>query len=127
MQVSLLGTGLPYPNPRRRGPGYAIRAGANNFAVDCGSGVVHRMIELGLMPNEIDHLFITHLHSDHYIDLGHFIVTRWIVGDDRPWHIYGPEGVRTMVGQSSRHAAPGFRTAHEDPQGSQGNAKPPGS
>ncbi len=99
MQVSLLGTGLPYPNPRRRGPGYALRAGAVNFAVDCGSGVVHRMVELGLMPNEIDHLFITHLHSDHYIDLGHFIVSRWIMGDDRPWHIYGPEGVRTMVGQ----------------------------
>ena len=99
MQVSLLGTGLPYPNPRRRGPGYALRAGAHNFAVDCGSGVVHRMVELGLMPNEIDHLFITHLHSDHYIDLGHFIVCRWILGDDRSWHIYGPEGVRTMVGQ----------------------------
>ena len=99
MQVSLLGTGLPFPNPRRCGPGYAVRAGAHNFVVDCGSGIVHRMVELGLMPNEVDHLFITHLHSDHFIDLGHFIVTRWMMSDDRPWHIYGPEGTRTMVGQ----------------------------
>lgn len=99
MQVSLLGTGLPNPDPRRRGPGYALRAGANNFVVDCGSGVVHRMVELGLMPNEIDHLFITHLHSDHFIDLGHFIVSRWMMSDDRPWHIYGPEGTRKTVGQ----------------------------
>lgn len=108
MQVSLLGTGLPFPNPRRRGPGYVVRAGANNFAVDCGSGIVHRMMELGLPPNEIDHLFITHLHSDHFIDLGHFIVSRWILGDDRPGHIYGPEGVQTMVGQLLEMLRPDF-------------------
>ena len=97
MQVSLLGTGLPFPNPKRRGPGYLVRAGANNFAVDCGSGIVARMVEAGVQPDEVDHLFITHLHSDHYIDLGHFIVCRWIYGDDAPWHIYGPAGIRLMV------------------------------
>lgn len=87
MQVSLLGTGLPFPNPKRRGPGYAVRAGANNFVVDCGSGIVARMVEAGVRPDEVDHLFITHLHSDHYIDLGHFIICRWIYGGDAPWHI----------------------------------------
>ncbi len=97
MQVSLLGTGLPFPNPRRRGPGYAVRAGSNTFVVDCGSGIVARMVEAGIPPGDVDHLFITHLHSDHYIDLGHFMICRWILGDDSPWHIYGPAGIGIMV------------------------------
>ena len=99
MQVTLLGTGLPYPNPKRRGPGYLVRAGSHNFVVDCGSGIVHRMVEAGVMPNEVDHLFITHLHSDHYIDLGHFMICHWIYGDDRPWHVYGPDGIGLMIAQ----------------------------
>ena len=97
MQVSLLGTGLPFPNPKRRGPGYAVRAGASNFVVDCGSGIVARMVEAGVRPDAVDHLFITHLHSDHYIDLGHFMICRWIYGTDAPWHVYGPPGIRLMV------------------------------
>ena len=97
MQVSLLGTGLPFPNPKRRGPGYVVRAGASNFVVDCGSGIVARMVEAGVRPDQVDHLFITHLHSDHYIDLGHFIICRWIYGGDAPWHIYGPAGIGLMV------------------------------
>ncbi len=97
MQVTLLGTGLPFPNPKRRGPGYVVRAGSKGFLVDCGSGVVVRLVEAGVPLDSIEHLFITHLHSDHYIDLGHFIICRWIYGDDSPWHIYGPAGIRRMV------------------------------
>ena len=99
MQVTLLGTGLPFPNPRRRGPGYVVRAGAGGLLVDCGSGVVVRLVEAGVPLDSIEHVFITHLHSDHYIDLGHFIICRWIYGDDAPWHIYGPPGLRLMVDQ----------------------------
>ena len=97
MQVTLLGTGLPFPNPKRRGPGYVVRAGANNLLVDCGTGVVTRLVEAGVPLDGIDHVFITHLHSDHYVDLGHFIICRWIYGDDSPWHVYGPPGIRPMI------------------------------
>lgn len=97
MQLTLLGTGTPTPNPDRRGPSQVIRAGAENILVDCGSGVVNRLFETGLRPAEIKVLLITHHHSDHYIDLDHFIITRWIFGDDTPLHVYGPPGQKEMI------------------------------
>jgi ribonuclease Z len=97
MQLTLLGTGTPSPNPHRRGPSQVIRAGAENILIDCGSGVVNRLVEAGLQPTEINHLLITHHHMDHYIDLDHFIITRWIFGDDTPLNVYGPPGQKEMI------------------------------
>ena len=97
LDITLLGTGLPYPNPKRAGPSYLVRAGETKVMVECGSGAVRRLVEAGHSPAEIDHLFLSHLHSDHFIDLGHFIISRWILGDDRPLHVYGAEGLQRMI------------------------------
>lgn len=96
-EITLLGTGLPYPNPKRAGPSYMVRAGETKVMVECGSGAVRRLVEAGHSPGDIHHLFLSHLHSDHFIDLGHFIISRWILGDDRPLHLYGSEGLQRMV------------------------------
>ena len=109
MQITLLGTGTPSPNPKRRGPGHLITCGDNRFLIDCGSGVVHQMVQVGVSPIDIDHLLLTHLHSDHFIDIGHFIVTRWIVGDDRVLNVYGPEGTRHVVERTLEMLAPDIR------------------
>tara|TARA_B100000315_G_scaffold250544_1_gene283554 strand:- start:11823 stop:12626 length:804 start_codon:yes stop_codon:yes gene_type:complete len=97
MHLTLLGTGLPFINPKRRGPAYLIRAGEESFMVDCGSGAMHRLYEAGARPSDINHMFITHLHMDHYIDLGHFILMRWIHRSDEPLHLYGSQGLQRMV------------------------------
>lgn len=109
MQLTLLGTGLPTPNPDRCGPAHLVRAGGHHFLLDCGSGVVHQLVRIGVSPAEIDHLLITHLHSDHFIDLGHFIVTRWIMGDDRPLHVYGPAGTRWHADRVAEWLEPDIR------------------
>ena len=97
MQITLLGTGVPMPNPKRRGPSQLIRAGQHNILIDCGSGVVNQMVLSGIRPAQVNHLFITHHHSDHYIDLDHFIITRWIFGDGAPLHVYGPPRQKQMI------------------------------
>ena len=97
LDITLLGTGLPYPNPERAGPSYLVRAGETKIMVECGSGTVRRLVEAGHSPGDIHHLFLSHLHSDHFIDLGHFIVSRWIMGDDRPLHLFGSEGLQRMI------------------------------
>ena len=97
LDITLLGTGLPYPNPERAGPSYMVRAGETKVMVECGSGAVRRLVEAGHSPGDIHHLFLSHLHSDHFIDLGHFIISRWILGDDRPLHLYGSEGLQRMI------------------------------
>ena len=43
MHLTLLGTGLPFINPKRRGSAYLIRAGAEQFMVGCSSGAMYRL------------------------------------------------------------------------------------
>ena len=53
LEITLLGTGLPYPNPKRAGPSYLIRAGHTKAMVECGSGAVRRLVEAGHSPGDI--------------------------------------------------------------------------
>ncbi len=97
MRVTLLGTGFPRPNPRRRGPSQLVESGTEHFLVDCGSGVVCQLVARGVSPLEVHHVFLTHHHSDHTIDLGHLILSRWIMGQNAPLHVWGPRGTRQYV------------------------------
>jgi len=97
MRVTLLGTGFPRPNPKRRGPSQLVQTGDERFLVDCGSGVVCQLVSIGVSPPEVHHVLITHHHSDHTIDLGHLVLTRWIMGQNAPLHVWGPSGTRRYV------------------------------
>ncbi|HEY7061941.1 MAG TPA: MBL fold metallo-hydrolase [Chloroflexota bacterium] len=92
MRLTLLGTGNPRPNPRRAGPSQHVAVGGASLLVDCGSGVVRRMTEAGIAAERLDYLFITHHHSDHQIDLGHLLISGWVLGRRTPLTVVGPPG-----------------------------------
>jgi len=98
MRTILLGTGAPPPNPKRRGPATLIVAGdSERFLVDAGSGVGVQLMQAGVRPYDWPPVFITHHHSDHTIDLAHLLITRWIVGQNAPFEVYGPAGSRRQM------------------------------
>ena len=97
MRVTLLGTGCPQVSPRRFGPASLVRAGGRSFLVDCGSGVTQRLVEAGSSGAAIDALLLTHLHSDHLVDLYQLIVSGWHQGRNRPQRIFGPRGIGTFA------------------------------
>ncbi len=102
-RIVLLGTGTPNADPDRFGPAIAIIVGDTPYLVDCGAGVVRRAAaaqRLGvaaLRPENIKHLFITHLHSDHTVGLPDLIFTPWVLGRDEPLQVYGPAGTQEMI------------------------------
>ena len=55
------------------------------------------MVQAGVRPYDWPPVFITHHHSDHTIDLGHLLITRWIVGQNAPFEVYGPAGTRRQM------------------------------
>ncbi len=116
MKVTLLGTGAPRPSPRRRGPSQLIEAAGQRFLIDCGSGVAAQLVAAGVSPLDIHHVFLTHHHSDHTIDLGHLLLTRWIMGQNAALKVWGPAGVRRYVDDLLRLHAYDIevRRAHQD-------------
>ena len=100
IEVTLLGTGSPIPDPDRAGPSTLIRAGGQTFLVDCGRGVQLRLAAAGSAANTLTALLLTHLHSDHIADLGDVISTRWIstfAPNPAPLQIIGPSGTAEVV------------------------------
>jgi len=97
MRAVLLGTGSPPPNPKRRGPATLLSLGDERFLVDAGSGVGAQLVQAGVRPWDWPRVFITHHHSDHTIDLGHLLITRWITGQNAPFEIWGPAGTQRQV------------------------------
>ncbi len=97
MELILLGTGCPAVHSERYGPAQLIRHGDTAVLVDCGSGVTQRLVEAGLSGRELDAILLTHLHSDHIVDLFQLIVSSWHQGRDRPQRVYGPPGTRRYV------------------------------
>ena len=95
IEVTLLGTGSPIPDPERAGPSTLARAGDQMFLIDCGRGVLQRLAAAGYGANQLSALLLTHLHSDHIADLGDVIITRWVstfTPDAPPLPIIGPPG-----------------------------------
>jgi ribonuclease Z len=95
--VTLLGTGCPQVHPHRFGPASLVRVGAMSFLIDCGSGVTQRMVAAGVSGATLDALLLTHLHSDHLVDLYQLVISSWHQGRERPQRIFGPAGTRAFA------------------------------
>jgi ribonuclease Z len=65
--------------------------------VDAGSGVAIQLLRAGIRMSQLHRILLTHLHSDHVIDLGHLVLTRWIVGENAPLEVLGPAGTAAHV------------------------------
>jgi ribonuclease Z len=80
MKITFLGTGSPESHARRASSGYLVEVGTDKILLDCGGGVVSRLIESGRLPSDVTHLFFTHLHTDHMMDYGRLIHAAWDEG-----------------------------------------------
>lgn len=69
MEVTVLGAGTAVPSPGRSAAGVLIRIGSVPIAFDLGPGTVARMAEAGTSYRDLEYVFLSHLHSDHTLDL----------------------------------------------------------
>ena len=115
MDLTLLGTGCPQVDPHRHGPASLVRVGGYQLLFDCGSGVTQRLVAAGTSGAQIDAVFLTHLHSDHIVDLFQLILSSWHQGRQRPQRIIGPPGTKAHIDGLLRLWQPELaqRIAHE--------------
>ena len=100
-QVTLLGTGTPPPFMHRFGPSILIQAGGKNLLFDAGRGVTQRLFQLKMPFGKIDHLFLTHLHSDHVVGIPDLWLSGWLGAPwarrRAPFAVTGPAGTANLM------------------------------
>ena len=97
MELTLLGTGCPKVDFKRYGPSNLVSTNKTKILIDCGSGVTQRLDQIQVSLADIDALFLTHLHSDHVVDIYQLIISSWHSYRTKPWTIYGPKGTKKFV------------------------------
>lgn len=70
-----------------------VRMGGRTILVDCGLGVSRGLTDAGFLLKDLSLIFITHMHSDHYMELGPLLHTAWTAGLKTPVDLWGPEGI----------------------------------
>lgn len=99
LRLVTVGTGTAAPSPARVQAGHLVEAGPVRLLMDCGSGVVGRMAQLGLDWAGLTHVAITHFHADHVSDLATLAVA-WRYGQlpprSAPITVLGPAGLAAL-------------------------------
>jgi ribonuclease Z len=100
LKITLLGTASGPPvRLNRYQMSTLVEAGGERLLFDCGRGTTLRLAQAGIPFADISKVFITHLHSDHIIDIPDLYLTGWTSRNQRkqPIEVWGPAGTRSMM------------------------------
>jgi ribonuclease Z len=94
--VFFAGTGGSIPTVRRGLPALLVRRGGDRILFDCGEGTQRQLVSsVGL--TDLDEIFITHFHADHWLGLPGLLKTFDLRARERPLAIHGPRGLKEFV------------------------------
>ncbi|MEZ5937459.1 MAG: MBL fold metallo-hydrolase [Hyphomonadaceae bacterium] len=118
LRVILCGTSSPLPDPNRAKSCTMIVAGDKAYVVDTGSESWEQLARMQVPGARIAAIFLTHYHSDHIGDLGEFRMQTMVAGRTQPLPVYGPPGVKAVVGGFNQAYAKDaeHRLAHHGPE-----------
>ena len=95
LDVLFIGTAGSAPSARRALPATLVRRGGDRMLFDCGEGTQRQMLRsTGLV--ELEDVFITHYHADHWLGLPGMLKTFSLRGREKPLTVYGPPGLRAL-------------------------------
>jgi ribonuclease Z len=97
LSIFFAGTGGSVPSPRRGLPAILIRRGGDRLLFDCGEGTQRQLVRsVGL--TDVDSVFITHFHADHWLGLPGMLKSFALRERDQPLNVYGPRGLKQLMG-----------------------------
>jgi ribonuclease Z len=90
LAVTILGNNSAIPAFDRHPTAQVITLDDHLFLVDCGEGTQTQMNKYKIRRSRINHVFISHLHGDHYFGLIGLITSMGLLGRHQDLHIHGP-------------------------------------
>jgi ribonuclease Z len=101
MSLFFAGTSGSVPTAQRGLPAVLVRRGGDRLLFDCGEGTQRQLVRsVGLA--DIDDVFITHLHADHWLGLPGMLKSFELRDRERPLAVYGPRGMVEFMGAMRR-------------------------
>ena len=97
MQLQILGCHSASPSPDANPTSQVLTMRNHQFMIDCGEGTQVRMRRNKIKFSRIKHIFISHLHGDHFYGLIGFISTQCLLKREAELHIYGPKGIKQII------------------------------
>ncbi len=97
LSVTILGNNSAVPAFNRHPTSQVVTQDGTSYLVDCGEGTQIQMIKYKIRRGKISHVFISHLHGDHYYGLVGLINTFGLLSHRQELHVYGPEPLQQVI------------------------------
>lgn len=97
LSVTILGNNSAVPAFERHPTSQVVTLDGNNYLVDCGEGTQIQMIKYKIRRGKISHIFISHLHGDHYFGLVGLINTFSLLNHQQDLHVFGPAQLQQII------------------------------
>ncbi|WP_422090744.1 ribonuclease Z [Tenacibaculum ovolyticum] len=97
LNLTILGCHSATPRVNSHPTSQYLEINNNHFLIDCGEGTQRQMRKYKVGFSKINHIFISHLHGDHFFGLIGLISTFGILNREKDLHIYGPKGIKEVT------------------------------
>tara|TARA_B110000003_G_scaffold235095_1_gene239092 strand:+ start:12068 stop:12982 length:915 start_codon:yes stop_codon:yes gene_type:complete len=97
LELTILGCHSATPRINAYPTAQYLKINSHHFLLDCGEGTQRQMRKYKIGFSKINHIFISHLHGDHYFGLIGLISTFGILNREKELHIYGPKGIKEVI------------------------------
>jgi len=95
--VTILGNNSALPAYDRHPTSQIVTLHDELFLIDCGEGTQMQMAKYKIRRSKINHIFISHLHGDHYFGLIGLITSMGLLGRENDLHIYAPSTLKEII------------------------------
>jgi len=96
-ELMVLGSSSATPTSERNPSAQVLNCGDRLFLIDCGEGTQMQLRKFKVKFQRIDHIFISHLHGDHYLGLAGLLFTYHLLGRKKGLHIYSNPELREII------------------------------
>jgi ribonuclease Z len=96
LDLVFLGTSGSVPTAKRAPSALLLRRGGERLLFDCGEGTQRQLLRSTVGLVELQEVFLTHFHADHYLGLPGMLKTFALRGRETPLAIYGPPGLNEL-------------------------------
>ncbi|MCJ8209650.1 ribonuclease Z [Mucilaginibacter sp. RS28] len=96
-EVTILGSSSATPIYNRNPTAQALNINERLYLIDCGEGTQQQLLKFDVKASRIDHIFISHLHGDHYLGLIGLLSSLHLNGRKKPIRLYGPAPLKEII------------------------------